>query len=282
MKIVRWLLLLCFIVHSLAYFVSTKTARWRAFSVKKRLSQQYSSCHQYARTHAGAYPDGNSSNAAFRKLFQEGIEDDERGYFIPPLTKGHNFPDLQIGDKGNGFAQALESGECSLYYIRVPAHPRNALLERRVGEILTPLTYGDSETNRILFLPASSNDNLSDFGGKAGARPLIFAKVGGYDGLVYIVHVCLDGYTQWNVMLDGKVEKMIDGKIVDIWSHEYLQEKYDINPEDILAPEGPTPYPWEIPGNTSAILKWIALISLALFILTFFVKKRALPSALAH
>lgn len=79
-----------------------------------RLEPVAAACHEYAEAHDKNFPDGKSSNEAFRKLFQTGLVEYEY-HFHGYEPRGS---DNIIGTAETGFREALEPGECTLYYVR--------------------------------------------------------------------------------------------------------------------------------------------------------------------
>lgn len=73
-------------------------------------------CLAYATAHEGDFPDGKSSNQALRQLFVAGYVDDER--FFSECDYPSTRPDGNIGNKANGFLEALAPGECPIHYVR--------------------------------------------------------------------------------------------------------------------------------------------------------------------
>ena len=153
-------------------------------------------CSAYAEAHDGRFPDGKSSNEALRQLFVAGYIDDESFFSVCDYPSRR--PDGNIGNKANGFLEALAPGECPMYYVR-----------GRTTE---------------------SKDALA---------PLLFARVGNFDGKVYLVCARVGGNARAYDTVDEAVLEQHDGKLVDIFSEAYLKEKYGIEPQDILKPEGP-------------------------------------------
>ena len=100
----------------------TYTARispeMRTKAAMKQAYQIHHALYAYAQGHDGAFPDGKSSNEAFRKLFQAGLLDDGKLFFIKPRIGGGKYPDGDFGTTDDGYAKALEPGECCFYYIR--------------------------------------------------------------------------------------------------------------------------------------------------------------------
>ena len=90
----------------------------RAKAAMKQAYQIHQALFAYAQAHDQAMPDGKSTNEVFRKLFQEGLLDDENLFFIKAQNGGGKSPDGDIGTQDDGFAKALEPGECCFYYIR--------------------------------------------------------------------------------------------------------------------------------------------------------------------
>ena len=173
-------------------------------SVRNFLNIQ-NTCLAYATARDGRFPDGKSSNEALRQLFVEGYVDDERlvSEFDYPSTR----PDGNIGNKANGFMEALAPGECPLYYVRgLTTEPKDSL------------------------------------------TPLLFARVVSVGGKIYLVCARASGNAMAYDTEDGDVLEEHDGKTVDIFSEAYLKEKYGIEPQDILKPEGP-------PRDLTAIAK---------------------------
>ena len=80
------------------------------------LQAVWTACFSYANAHEGKFPDGKSSNEAFRQLFIAGLVDDEKLF----QGRGTNkvIQDGNIGTQENGFLQALAPGECAYSYIR--------------------------------------------------------------------------------------------------------------------------------------------------------------------
>ena len=94
--------------------VQTRSPRYRMLEILGH-------CQNYAKSHGDTYPDGRSSNEAFRKLFQAGLIKDEGKFRVNRYSKR---PDDNIGDAKNGFGNALETGECEVFYVR-PHHSDN-------------------------------------------------------------------------------------------------------------------------------------------------------------
>ncbi len=205
----------------------------RAKAAMKQAYQINQALYAYAQGHDGAFPDGKSSNKAFRKLFQEGLVDDEKLFFIKAQNGGGKPPDGVIGTQDDSFAKALEPGECCFYYIR---------------------------------------GGVTDGGDPS--RPIILTKVGGSDGKVFTIVVRVGG--------QSRVE---DPRAEDWFNKEYLKSKYGIDPNDILAPEGPVPGPWELPlppGPEVPLWVWVAsslggLAVLLAIYLKFFRKHPPIP-----
>lgn len=94
--------------------------------IMKQLYQIYQACSAYAQTNDQVFPDGKSSNEAFRELFIKGLVDDERLFFIhKDGFKRKRRPDGDIGTAQNQYKKALEAGECDFYYIRGQAKDRD-------------------------------------------------------------------------------------------------------------------------------------------------------------
>ena len=94
--------------------------------VKKQLFHIYQACSAYAQINDQVFPDGKSSNEAFRELFIIGLIDDEKLFFIRKNgieRKGE--PDGDIGTARNQYKKALEAGECDFYYVRGQAKDRD-------------------------------------------------------------------------------------------------------------------------------------------------------------
>ena len=85
-------------------------------TTQRRLQAVWHACINYAQTHAGHYPDGNTSNQALRQLFIVGYIADENFFERKGIDKVT--PDGKIGTKENGYLQALAPGECQVTYIR--------------------------------------------------------------------------------------------------------------------------------------------------------------------
>ena len=70
----------------------------------------------YAAQHNSIFREANSSNEAFRKLFQAQLLDDEETFHFSLYDK---MPDGNIGTVENGFREALEENECTAYTYRL-------------------------------------------------------------------------------------------------------------------------------------------------------------------
>jgi len=153
-------------------------------------------CSEYAKNNNQKYPDGKSSNEAFRQFFISGYIDDVIKLFTS-FDLVPQRPDGAIGTKEDGFIQALTPGECQLNYIR-------------------GLT---TEADRL--------------------TPLLFMQVVGSDGEIYMLGARVGQHGTIYPTTNGAVLEEHEGKTVDIFSDAYLNEKYGIEPQDILKPEGP-------------------------------------------
>ena len=78
--------------------------------------------------------------------------------------------------------------------------------------------------------------------------PLFFGQVVGFDGEIYTLCARVHERVSRHSTEDGAVLEEHEGKTVDIFSEAYLKEKYGIEPQDILKPEGP-------PRDLTAIAK---------------------------
>ena len=79
----------------------------RAKVAMKQAYQINQALYAYAQGHDGAFPDGKSSNKAFRKLFQEGLLDDEKLFFIKARNGGGKPPDGVIGTQASASVSTL-------------------------------------------------------------------------------------------------------------------------------------------------------------------------------
>jgi hypothetical protein len=86
----------------------------KAKSVMKQAYQIHQACFAYAQGNDQAFPDGNTANEVFRKLFERGLIDDELLFWIASSTK----PNGIISDSQGNFNKALEPGECCFYFVR--------------------------------------------------------------------------------------------------------------------------------------------------------------------
>lgn len=98
---------------SVALAVRTDEARIK--SAMKKMYQVQTACFACASSHDEKFPDGKSSNEAFRQLFIQDLLDDER---LLSFSEKPGVPDLEISGKADGYAKALEPGECDLYFVR--------------------------------------------------------------------------------------------------------------------------------------------------------------------
>ena len=105
------------IVFGIFHFtIAPQVHRWmRSFSTHAVYSI-HQACFAYASNHEGTFPDGKSSNEAFRQLFIAGLVNDEKLFRTLGTKKG--VPDGNIGTKEDGFLQALAPGECPYSYVR--------------------------------------------------------------------------------------------------------------------------------------------------------------------
>lgn len=121
------------------------------------------------------FPDGNSANDAFRKLFEKGIVDDERLLWFAPLKSepSASKPNGVISSSEGNFDKAVEAGECCFYYVR-PNRSKGA-------------------------------DDI---------RPLAFTRVGGADGKAYdiVVHVTGNALAQLSEDPTNSVSQMVAKK----------------------------------------------------------------------
>ena len=92
----------------------------RTRSTKSAMGLILNLCQAYATAHDNTYPDGETSNEAFRKLFHVEPRNVSEGMFLRS-SSSKRYPDEEIGGAENGFSKALEPGECDVYYVR--AHP---------------------------------------------------------------------------------------------------------------------------------------------------------------
>ena len=163
------------------------------------------SCEAYARAHDRRFPDGKSSNEAFRQLFVAGYVKDEELFvnFDYPRPKFEG----NVGTQANGYLEVLAPGKCHISYVR-------------------GLTKDQKDPQ----------------------TPLFFGQVVGFDGEIYTLCARVHESVGRHSTEDGTVLEEHDGKTVDIFSDAYLKEKYGIEPQDILKPEGP-------PRDLTAIAK---------------------------
>lgn len=117
----KWLLRILLLIVLIIAFSLLETY-WNIMGDIKRkqtvasLRQIRLVCALYAETHEGKYPDGTTSNEAFRQLFITGLIDDENDF--PSGEIKRKITDNNIGTPENGYLQALAPGECRLTYIR--------------------------------------------------------------------------------------------------------------------------------------------------------------------
>ena len=110
------------LIFVLLIAVAVSLLYWDVMSDIKRksdlrmLRQIGESCAAYAKAHEGNYPDGTTSNEAFRQLFIAGLIDDERLFMTSEIDRKR--PDGNIGTAENGYLQALAPGECRWTYVR--------------------------------------------------------------------------------------------------------------------------------------------------------------------
>jgi hypothetical protein len=85
------------------------------------------------------------------------------------------------------------------------------------------LTPGECQVSYIKGLTSDRDDST---------LPLLFAKVQGEDGNIYVIVVRIGGNAKIYETKDGIVKDMKNGKMVDI-----LSEEYGTDPENIVTPE---------------------------------------------
>lgn len=129
----------------------------------------------------GEFPEGKSSNEAFRQLFLKGLIDDEKLFYLGSAENKDGQPDGDIGTEKDGYKAALAPGECSFYYI-------SGLTSDRDDSSL-PIAYTK--------------------------------LTGEEEGLIYVIVVRVGGYCKVYKTTDGIVKDMRGGKMVDILSEEY-------------------------------------------------------------
>lgn len=190
-----WILFTIFFSVYTAYisFSATVLSGLKAKAVMSNAYQIHQACFAYSQGHEQKFPDGNSANEAFRELFRTELIDDEDLFFI--RTKNHSSPDKKIGNKADGFLEALAPGECSYYYVK----------------------------------PNPEENNPK--------RLLLFTRLG-VQGRVMLVTANIGGNAAFERIDDAQPE---------VFTNEYIAKKFNLDPRDILTPEGPLPGPWEIP-----------------------------------
>jgi hypothetical protein len=127
------------------------------------------------------FPDGKSSNEAFRQLFLKGLVDDEKLFHLEGPENKNDKPDGNIGTEKDGFKAALAPGECSFYYISGLSVDR------------------DDSTLPIAYTKVTGEE----------------------DGVIYVIVVRIGGNCRVYKTTDGIVKEKQDGKMVDILSEEY-------------------------------------------------------------
>lgn len=90
--------------------------RWKQYS--RDAYSLHSVCFAYAQNHNGAFPTGQTANAAYRELFRAGLVDDERLLLIEGSAWCPAKSDGEIGTAADGFAKALSPGENGWAYVR--------------------------------------------------------------------------------------------------------------------------------------------------------------------
>ena len=122
-------------------FYNPVTPKMVARSAAKTLLNISVDCGAYANTHDGAYPEGKSSNEAFRKLFQAHITDYERPFRFTRPEGG--WSNQEIGTAEDGFSEALLPGECDVYYVRG--------LNRATSDPKTPFLFACLPRSREIY-----------------------------------------------------------------------------------------------------------------------------------
>ena len=87
---------------------SAKTAKKNAYQIMNAVAV-------YKESHEEKFPNDQSSNEVLRRFFQLGLVEDE---ILFATNRDEKSPDGNIGSAENGYQQALEEGECGIYYIR--------------------------------------------------------------------------------------------------------------------------------------------------------------------
>ena len=89
-----------------------------AKAAMRKLYQIHQALFAYAFARADQmFPDGKSSDEAFRQLFVKGLVDDEKLFHLEGPENKNDRPDGDIGTEKDVFKAALAPGECSFYYI---------------------------------------------------------------------------------------------------------------------------------------------------------------------
>ena len=94
--------------------LSLMLPEWKARAVMKQCYSIGQACFAYAQGNDQTFPDGNTANEVFRKLFERGLIDDEVLFWIAPSAK----PNGIISESKGDFDKALEPGECCYYFVR--------------------------------------------------------------------------------------------------------------------------------------------------------------------
>jgi uncharacterized protein (TIGR03067 family) len=84
-----------------------------AQKMRRRLTQIHGMLLVVASRQNGNFPDGKTSNEAFRTLCAKGLVDDEHIFSANPKAADQN-----IGDKASGYDKAVEPGECDISLVR--------------------------------------------------------------------------------------------------------------------------------------------------------------------
>lgn len=147
----------------------------------KKLYQIHQALFAYVSGADQMFPDGKSSNEAFRQLFVKGLVDDEKLFHLEGPENKNDQPDGDIGTEKDGFKAALAPGECSFYYISGLSVDR------------------DDSTLPIAYIKVTGEE----------------------DGVIYVIVVRIGGNCKVYKTTDGIAKEKQDGKMVDILSEEY-------------------------------------------------------------
>jgi hypothetical protein len=165
-------------------------SREEALEAAQKMKEQFVQITMALFVHAlgneGKSLGGETSNDAFRVLFQNGVCEDETLFAIPDARARSTgkLPDGHLGTVDDGFARALAPGECDVTLVRplppTPASRNRPLLRADIkasdGTIVSIIAFAQGkprilETRDGIVFDEMSKDTVDMFSAAAGVEP---------------------------------------------------------------------------------------------------------------